>query len=120
MPGFFDPSLSVFGADYQSPMVPDPFERFERAGSDPWENYTQIQRGRYPAEDIQYKPIDHDPFTQGNTLTPIDHDPWETKLSEDDEKKFQTWKQQYAPNDSGADYDLRGAFKEGLTPSPIN
>lgn len=29
---------------------------------------------------------------------------------------FQVWKRKYAPDDSGADYDLRGAFKAGLTP----
>lgn len=39
-----------------------------------------------------------------------------TKLSQSEEKAFVDWKQQYAPNDSGADYDLRGAFKAGLTP----
>lgn len=43
---------------------------------------------------------------------------YETKLSGDDEKRFQVWKQQYAPKDSGFDYDLRGAFKAGLTPDP--
>jgi hypothetical protein len=31
---------------------------------------------------------------------------------------FQLWKSQYAPKDSGYDYDLRGAFKAGLTPDP--
>lgn len=30
-----------------------------------------------------------------------------------DEPKFQKWKAKVAPNDTGADYDLRGAFKEG-------
>lgn len=39
-----------------------------------------------------------------------------TQLSPEDESAFQAWKQQYAPRDSGADYDLRGAFKAGLTP----
>lgn len=43
---------------------------------------------------------------------------FDTKLSEPEEKQFQVWKQRYAPNDSGADYDLRGAFKAGLTPDP--
>ena len=41
---------------------------------------------------------------------------YETQLTPSDEEKFQTWKKQYAPNDSGADYDLRGAFKSGLMP----
>lgn len=34
--------------------------------------------------------------------------------------KFRDWKKRFAPNDSGMDYDLRGAFKAGLQPSPEN
>lgn len=45
-------------------------------------------------------------------------DQYTTRLSPEDEVKFHQWKQQYAPNDSGADYDLRGAFKAGLQPDP--
>lgn len=41
---------------------------------------------------------------------------YDTSLSADEEQQFQKWKAQYAPKDSGADYDLRGAFKAGLTP----
>lgn len=44
--------------------------------------------------------------------------PYDTQLNAPEESKFQAWKQQYAPSDSGADYDLRGAFKAGLTPDP--
>ncbi len=44
--------------------------------------------------------------------------PYDTKLSPSDESKFQTWKSIYAPKDSGQDYDLRGAFKAGLSPNP--
>lgn len=43
---------------------------------------------------------------------------FDTKLSSDEEQQFQQWKAQYAPRDSGADYDLRGAFKAGLQPDP--
>lgn len=39
-----------------------------------------------------------------------------TILSPDEAVRFTAWKQQYAPHDSGDDYDLRGAFKAGLTP----
>ena len=35
-----------------------------------------------------------------------------------DEPKFQEWKKQNAPNDSGADYDLRGAYKSGMSKDP--
>jgi hypothetical protein len=45
-------------------------------------------------------------------------DPYETPLSRFEEGEFQKWKQKYAPNDSGFDYDLRGAFKAGVTPDP--
>lgn len=40
--------------------------------------------------------------------------PFETALLPADELAFQRWKTAFAPNDSGADYDLRGAFKAGL------
>lgn len=44
---------------------------------------------------------------------------FDTALDSAQEAEFQTWKQKFAPNDSGQDYDLRGAFKAGLTPDPI-
>lgn len=40
-----------------------------------------------------------------------------TPLSSTEEQKFQQWKNKYAPLDSGEDYDLRGAFKAGVTPA---
>jgi hypothetical protein len=30
--------------------------------------------------------------------------------------EFEQWKLRYAPNDSGEDYDLRAAFRAGVTP----
>jgi hypothetical protein len=41
-----------------------------------------------------------------------------TVLTPQEERAFVKWKRQYAPRDSGADYDLRGAFKAGFTPDP--
>jgi hypothetical protein len=41
-----------------------------------------------------------------------------TQLSPMEEQNFTQWKAQYAPNDSGEDYDLRGAFKANLRPDP--
>src|SRR5258706_5940169 len=41
---------------------------------------------------------------------------FDTALAPEEETRFSSWKQRYAPNDSGADYDLRGAYKAGLTP----
>jgi hypothetical protein len=43
---------------------------------------------------------------------------FETQLSPEEEDKFSVWKDKFAPNDTGEDYDLRGAFKAGFTPSP--
>src|SRR5262245_12286120 len=43
---------------------------------------------------------------------------YETKLSPAKEQQFRIWKKQYAPKDSGYDYDLRGAFKAGFKPDP--
>jgi hypothetical protein len=42
----------------------------------------------------------------------------DTQLAPPDEANFQQWKAQYAPQDSGFDYDLRGAFQAGLVPDP--
>lgn len=49
---------------------------------------------------------------------PINPAQFETPLTPQEEMLFQTWKAEYAPKDSGYDYDLRGAFKAGLTPDP--
>lgn len=43
---------------------------------------------------------------------------YDTVLSPAEEVAFKKWKDKYAPNDSGADYDLRGAFKTGMKPDP--
>jgi len=43
---------------------------------------------------------------------------FDTKLTPSEEAKFKVWKQRYAPNDSGMDYDLRGAFRAGEKPGP--
>lgn len=55
-----------------------------------------------------------------NSITPyheeVDSNEYETKLSTQEEEKFQDWKSKMAPNDSGYDYDLRGAFKAGAGP----
>jgi cell wall-associated NlpC family hydrolase len=42
----------------------------------------------------------------------------DTPLSTQGEARFQIWKAQHAPKDSGWDYDLRGAFKAGIKPDP--
>lgn len=44
---------------------------------------------------------------------------YNTVLSPVEEKIFASWKSMHAPLDSGHDYDLRGAFKAGITPDPV-
>lgn len=39
---------------------------------------------------------------------------YNTRLSPSEEKDFAGWKAKNAPNDSGVDYDLRGAYKAHL------
>lgn len=53
-------------------------------------------------------------------MAEIDPTAYDTQLSPEQETAFQAWKQQYAPRDSGYDYDLRGAFLAGLQPSAEN
>lgn len=43
---------------------------------------------------------------------------YDTKLTPEEEKGFPAWKAKNAPNDSGQDYDLKGAYKAGVTPDP--
>lgn len=45
-------------------------------------------------------------------------DDYNTKLNDVEEEQFKSWKKQNAPEDSGADYDLRGAFKGGEAKDP--
>jgi hypothetical protein len=45
-------------------------------------------------------------------------DEYNTPLDQGEEEKFQAWKAQKAPKDSGYDYDLRGAYKAGVEPDP--
>lgn len=41
---------------------------------------------------------------------------YNTILSPNEEKGYAKWKEKNAPKDSGHDYDLRGAYKEGFKP----
>ena len=41
---------------------------------------------------------------------------YDTPLAPGEEQKFRAWKMKHAPLDSGADYDLRGAYKAKVTP----
>ena len=43
-------------------------------------------------------------------LSDFDRPAYQTPLTPEQEMAFQLWKRQVAPNDTGEDYDLRGAF----------
>ena len=45
---------------------------------------------------------------------------YDTQLTPDEELKYRKWKAQNAPQDSGVDYDLRGAYKAGVTRDPAS
>ena len=64
--------------------------------------------------DVRTLPVVQEAERQGPTYNPSAL--YDTRLSPAEEGAYQQWKSQYAPNDSGEDYDLRGAFKAGLTP----
>ena len=54
---------------------------------------------------------------QSHGTTPVSNtDQYSTQLTPDEEARFTQWRNVWAPHDSGDDYDLRGAFKEGLLP----
>jgi len=54
---------------------------------------------------------------KGEKEVPDYTDLFNTKLTPEEEAQFQIWKAKNAPQDSGSDYDLRGAFKEGVNPA---
>lgn len=71
-----------------------------------------------PFDQFDTAPSGQNPFDQFDG--PKQPSPYDTKLSADEETAFKAWKAQNAPNDSGADYDLRGAFKSSLTRDPAS
>lgn len=60
--------------------------------------------------------ISPDPVVKAQDVSLPPQETFNTNLTPDEEKSFQSWKQRYAPQDSGEDYDLRGAFKSGYVP----
>lgn len=71
---------------------------------------TGTEGGAISAAQTTEKPVGRQPVTAGTQ--------YDTKLTQEEEVSFKNWKATYAPKDSGADYDLRGAFKAGVTPDP--
>jgi hypothetical protein len=59
-----------------------------------------------------------DPAAGSNAIYPVqtktEASKYDTPLSPQQEKLYMAWKNTVAPNDSGEDYDFRGAFKAGI------
>lgn len=60
------------------------------------------------------RPSSMDAVTKPEPGTPATN--FDTVLPPKQEAAYQTWKAKVAPNDSGADYDFRGAFAAGVKP----
>ena len=127
MPGLLLPSQigsrvkPPFGS---SPVEDDPL--FGEAGTDKFDPPVQV-----PEDDGWH--FSDDPIDPNDTLQPepgvnsmdeaeadrIARDPrFNTVLTPEEEPGFEAWKQQNFPNDSGYDYDLKGAYKAGMQPDP--
>ena len=79
--------------------------------------------GHVNPDDERFSQIGEDKRQARSLGVPYQADPrlaqqptYNTYLNPTSETQFQGWKQRYAPQDSGQDYDLRGAFKAGLQP----
>jgi len=101
------------GTQDQNIVTPQQIEDSKRINADPKNIY-----------DDQGNIVDYDFWGTGPRKLPDNQSPetqprsgYDTPLSPLEESVFQHWKQRVAPNDSGEDYDLRGAFKAGAEPS---
>lgn len=71
--------------------------------------------------DVSTRTKDQNEFTDegikhDDTPIPVS-DKYDTPLKSEEGNTFKDWKQKNAPNDTGEDYDLQGAYKAGLTAS---
>lgn len=90
----------------------------------PWKRDTKDGNGKYVSSYVaditrSTQRYDGKPLVSAATVD-RDYGFLDTKLSPEQEELFQDWKSKYASSDSGKDYDLRGAFLKGYTPSPDN
>lgn len=106
---------------YNDIKQPTPVDTLEFIGNvnklnDPWKG------GVAPVADDRAVKTAHeylqktDPWPREQPTQLLGTPSYETKLTPEEESKFQEWKSKNAPKDSGQDYDLRGAFKAGVTP----
>lgn len=69
---------------------------------------------RKPKKDTRNYGKFHPRFAEGGDVG----DDYNTPLDVDEEEKFQAWKGENMPEDSGYDYDQRGAYKAGASADP--
>ena len=70
-----------------------------------------------PSEGPEPAPSE-EPLGPSGTSGDLKGGKYDTVVPRGREAEYRVWKAKYAPNDSGEDYDLQGAFMEGLTPDP--
>ena len=73
--------------------------------------------GDEPSERPEPTPSEEPPGPSG-TSGDLKGGKYDTAVPKGREAEYRAWKAKYAPNDSGEDYDLQGAFMEGLAPDP--
>lgn len=74
--------------------------------------------GEEPPEELEPAPSE-EPTGPSGTSGDLKGGKYDTAVPKGREAEYRAWKAKYAPNDSGEDYDLQGAFMEGLAPDPM-
>lgn len=70
-----------------------------------------------PPEGLELTPSE-EPLRPSGTSGDLKGGKYDTAVPKGREAEYRAWKAKYAPDDSGEDYDLQGAFMEGLAPDP--
>jgi hypothetical protein len=92
------PGTDAQGYGVTIPYPYDPLHYGERPEGE-WRYFSQAPR---------MQPFPTIPMAEGGQVG------FDTSLTPEQEQQFRNWKSVYAPNDSGEDYDLRGAWMSGL------
>lgn len=128
------PAFAPYGPLVQPPVVQVPPTTPIEQGLDvlPWDVQPPAPPAEAPPVGLDALPEDVEPPSGGLNELPegveppwfgkrkaeIDPTKYDTKLTPEQETQFQDWKTKNAPQDSGEDYDLRGAFKAGIVADP--
>src|SRR4051794_38573211 len=114
-----DDEYQAFGSAQLDDLMADSWERQKQATEDANRQVEQAQREADEASQrvvlaqqmsATLRQPPPPPIAPAPSPAPAPQSPmgrYDTALSPDEERAFQAWKQQYAPRDSGEDYDLR-------------